>query len=160
MVLCLESEQQKWLKNSEGSFYTNVLFLLPLFPCFFDFAVGSTAILWTSAIYLVLCFEYDCHAEIILMTSSLEAELVNFPHATVWFQRTDLRAWCAHAHTHVFEWGGKPEYRKAQNTTWQVEMLQFTAVAFTSGSFCPLAYTVFTFMTGGGGSYSNLMDKS
>lgn len=105
MVLCLESEHQKWLKNSEGSLYTNVLFLLPLFPCFFDFAVGSTAILWTSAIYLVLCFEYDCDVEIILMASSLEAELVNFPHATVWFQRTDLRAWCAHAHTRI--WMGR-----------------------------------------------------
>jgi len=54
--------------------------------------VGRAAILWTSAIYLVLCFEYDRDGEIILMTSSLEAELVNFPHATVWFQRTDLRA--------------------------------------------------------------------
>ena len=93
MVFCLESEHQKWLKNSEGSSYTNVLFLLPLFPrWFFFFEGGRAAILWTSAIYLVLCFEYDRDGEIILMTSSLEAELVNFPHATVWFQRTDLRA--------------------------------------------------------------------
>ena len=37
MVFCLESEHQKWLKNSEGSSYTNVLFLLPLFPRWFYF---------------------------------------------------------------------------------------------------------------------------
>ena len=37
MVFCLESEHQKWLKNSEGSSYTNVLFLLPLFPRWFFF---------------------------------------------------------------------------------------------------------------------------
>ena len=93
MVLCLESKHQKWLKKSEGSLYMNVLFLLRLFPhFFFDFEVGRAAIVWTSAIYLVLCFEYDHDGEVILMTSSLEAELVNFPHATVWFQRTDLRA--------------------------------------------------------------------
>lgn len=41
MVLCLESEHQKWLKNSEGSSYTNVLFLLPLFPHFFLFWGGK-----------------------------------------------------------------------------------------------------------------------
>ena len=69
-------------------------FFCHFFPVgfFFFFEVGRAAILWTSAIYLVLCFEYDRDGEIIPMTSSLEADLVNFPHATVWFQRTDLRA--------------------------------------------------------------------
>lgn len=71
-----------WLKNSEGSMYSDALFLLPFSP-FFDFEVGRTATLWTSETHLVLRFEHDCDGKILLTTSSVEAEIVNFLHAAM-----------------------------------------------------------------------------
>lgn len=160
MVLCLESKHQKWLKNSEGSLYVNVLFLLRLFPHFFWFwgGKGCNCMDFSSlSCFMLWIWPWWGSYPDDQLTGGWASQLSTCYCAVPENWSQGLACPC----THTYLNGGgnvNTEKHRILHDKWRCHNPQ--QWLSPGGHFCPLVDTVFAVMTGGGGSYWHLVDKS